>query len=153
MGLPTRRFALFRQPKLQRLPLGGLLKVKTTAINSEFGPRAVGGYSQAILIEGAQRLLFVSGQIPETTDERVPTDFESQCRLTWTNVLSQLSAAGMSMENLTKVTIFLSSREYAEPNSKIRREFLGGHKPALTIIFTGIFDEKWLLEIEAIAAA
>lgn len=127
--------------------------MKTTAINSESAPGAVGGYDQAILIEGAQRLLFISGQIPETTDDRVPTDFESQCRLTWANVLAQLNAAGMSVANLTKVTIFLSSREYAEPNSKIRREFLGSHNPALTIVVTGIFDERWLLEIEAIAAA
>lgn len=59
----------------------------------------------------------------------------------------------MSVENLTKITVFLSSREYAESNSAIRREFLGSHKPALTIIVAGIFDENWLLEIEAIAAA
>lgn len=127
--------------------------MKTIAINSDSAPSAVGGYSQAILIEEAQRLLFISGQIPETRDERVPADFESQCRLTWTNVLAQLSAAGMAVENLTKVSIFLSSREYAEPNSKIRREFLGNHDPALTIIVAGIFDERWLLEIEAFAAA
>lgn len=127
--------------------------MKTTTINSEAAPGAVGGYSQAVLIEGAQRLLFISGQIPETRDERVPADFESQCRLTWTNVLSQLNAAGMSVADLIKVTVFLSSREYAEPNSRIRREFLGDHNPALTIIVAGIFDEKWLLEIEAIAAA
>lgn len=127
--------------------------MKTTTINSEAAPGAVGGYSQAVLIEGAQRLLFISGQIPETRDERVPADFESQCRLTWTNVLSQLNAAGMSVADLIKVTVFLSSREYAEPNSRIRREFLGDHNPALTIIVAGIFDEKWFLEIEAIAAA
>jgi hypothetical protein len=30
---------------------------------------------------------------------------------------------------------------------------LGSHAPALTVIITGIFDEKWLLEIEATAAA
>lgn len=29
---------------------------------------------------------------------------------------------------------------------------LGGHGPALTVIITGIYDEAWLLEIEAIAA-
>lgn len=126
--------------------------MKTRAINAESAPRAVGGYSQAILIEGAQRLLFISGQIPETADERVPTDFESQCRLAWANVLAQLDAAGMSVADLTKVTIFLSSREYADPNAKIRREVLGSHNPALTVVVAGIFDEQWLLEIEAIAA-
>jgi hypothetical protein len=38
-------------------------------------------------------------------------------------------------------------------NREIRQEVLGSHAPALTVIITGIFDEKWLLEIEATAAA
>jgi 2-iminobutanoate/2-iminopropanoate deaminase len=133
--------------------MGVLSKVKITAINSESAPKAVGGYSQAILVEGMQRHLFISGQIPETRDERVPADFESQCRLAWENVLAQLSAAGMSAANLTKVTTFLSSRAYAAANSMIRREFLGNHNPALTVVVTEILDERWLLEIEAVAGA
>lgn len=127
--------------------------MKTTAINSDSAPEAVGGYSQALLVERAQRLLFVSGQIPEALDGRVPTDFEAQCRIAWSNVVAQLNAAQMTVSNLTKVTIFLSSREYAEANSRIRQEFLAGHNPALTVIITGIFDESWLIEIEANAAA
>ena len=35
----------------------------------------------------------------------------------------------------------------------LRQEFLGAHSPALTVIIAGIFDERWLLEIEATAAA
>jgi enamine deaminase RidA (YjgF/YER057c/UK114 family) len=54
--------------------------------------------------------------------------------------------------NLVKVTVFLSDRCYREENYKIRKEILGEHSPALTIIITGIYDERWLLEIEAIAA-
>lgn len=127
--------------------------MKITAINSDAAPQAVGGYSQAILVERPERLLFVSGQIPETTDGGVPSDFEAQCRIAWANVLAQLNAAQMSVSNLTKVTIFLSSREYAEANSRIRQEILGGHNPALTVVITGIFDENWLVEIEANAAA
>jgi 2-iminobutanoate/2-iminopropanoate deaminase len=57
------------------------------------------------------------------------------------------------MANLVKVTTFLSSREYAIANREVRNEVLGTHSPALTVIITGIFDEKWLLEIEAVAAA
>jgi 2-iminobutanoate/2-iminopropanoate deaminase len=59
----------------------------------------------------------------------------------------------MSVANLVKVTVFLSSRDYALANREIRQEVLGSHAPALTVIITGIFDEKWLLEIEATAAA
>lgn len=58
----------------------------------------------------------------------------------------------MTMHNLVKVTTFLSSREYAVANRVARQSALGDHTPALTVIITGIFDEQWLLEIEAIAA-
>jgi enamine deaminase RidA (YjgF/YER057c/UK114 family) len=59
----------------------------------------------------------------------------------------------MSVSNLVKVTVFLSSRDYALSNREIRQEVLGSHAPALTVVIAGIFDEKWLLEIEATAAA
>ena len=59
----------------------------------------------------------------------------------------------MGIHNLVKATIFLSSREFADINSKVRQEFLGSHCPALTVVITDIFDEQWLLEIEAIAAS
>jgi 2-iminobutanoate/2-iminopropanoate deaminase len=51
-----------------------------------------------------------------------------------------------------KVTTDLS-RRYAETNSRVRREMLGDHRPALTVVIAGIFDERWLLEIDAIAGA
>jgi 2-iminobutanoate/2-iminopropanoate deaminase len=111
------------------------------------------GYSQALSVEGAQRLLFISGQVPESASGEVPSDFKAQARLAWSNVLAQLEAASMSVENLAKVTTFLSSREYALANREVRAEVLGSHAPALTVIITGIFDTKWLLEIEAYAVA
>ncbi len=123
------------------------------SINSNNAPSPEDGYSQAMLVDGAAKLLFISGQIPETIDGETPDDFESQCRLVWSNIEAQLQAAEMTISNLTKVTIFLSSREYADINSTVRQEFLANHNPALTVIITGIFDEKWLLEIEAIAAS
>ena len=127
--------------------------MKFTSINSKSAPAAVGGYSQSALIEGADRLLFISGQIPEQLDGSIPSGFEAQARQVWSNIVAQLDAADMAIANLVKVTTFLSSREYADTNSQIRQEFLGHHNPALTVIITEIFDEQWLLEIEAIAAA
>jgi 2-iminobutanoate/2-iminopropanoate deaminase len=126
--------------------------MKINTINAESAPQAAGGYSQAVAILGAKRLLFISGQIPQTTAGEVPGAFSEQARLVWRNVFAQLGAAGMTAANLVKVTIFLSSREYATQNRDIRREVLGDHSAALTVIITGIFDEKWLLEIEAVAA-
>jgi enamine deaminase RidA (YjgF/YER057c/UK114 family) len=56
----------------------------------------------------------------------------------WRNVIAQLHAAGMSVENIVKVTVFLSSRDYAMANREIRQEVLGSHAPALTVIMAGI---------------
>lgn len=127
--------------------------MKLERINGPTAPQPVGGYSQAIEVHEARRLLFISGQVPQSPDGHVPPDFRSQARLAWSNVQAQLEAASMTIENLAKVTIFLSSREYAVPNGEVRSEFLGDHAPALTVIIAGIFDEKWLLEIEAYAVA
>jgi len=110
-------------------------------------------YAQGALVTGGSRVLFVSGQVPETEDEPIPSDFESQCRLAWRNVLAVLAAADMTAANLAKVTIFLSDRTYRETDARVRQEVLRDACPAMTIIITGIYDESWLLEIEAIAVA
>ncbi|MEU7857442.1 RidA family protein [Nonomuraea sp. NPDC049141] len=123
-----------------------------TPIQPPDAPPAMGGYAQALTVTGVSRLVFVSGQIPESPDGHVPDDFETQCRTVWNNILACLTSAGLGASSLVKVTTFLSKREYADANSAIRREILGDHRPALTVIVSEIFDKRWLLEIEAIAA-
>lgn len=110
-------------------------------------------YTHGTVVAGAQRLVFVSGQPPWDRTSPVPDDFEDQCRLAWRNVERVLTEAGLGMRNLVKVTVYLSDRRYREVNSRVRAEILGEHRPALTIIITGIYSEEWLLEIEGIAAA
>ena len=110
-------------------------------------------YAQAVEVQGFNRLLLVSGQIPVAADGLVPVDFESQCRLAWANVEAQLRTADMTLDNLIKVTIFLSDRRHNTENRRIRQEIIGSRQIALTVIITEIFDENWLLEIEAVAAA
>jgi 2-iminobutanoate/2-iminopropanoate deaminase len=126
--------------------------MQTRAINAPDGPTPPSNYAQALEVSGFKRLLMVSGQIPVATDGGVPGGFEAQCRLAWANVEAQLRAAGMTLDNLVKVTIFLSSRDYVMENRRIREQVMGARQIALTVIITGIFDEKWLLEIEAVAA-
>lgn len=122
-------------------------------INANTGPENIGGYSQAVVVSNATRRLYISGQIPEAIDGTIPVTFEDQAKLAWANLLAQIKTAGMAVENLVKVTIFLSDRKYARENRKIRLNALGPHAPALTVIITDIFDEAWLLEIEAVAEA
>jgi 2-iminobutanoate/2-iminopropanoate deaminase len=129
------------------------MPVQLRSINAKSAPQAVGGYSQALETTNGTRRLYISGQIPVTRDGTVPESFGAQARLAWTNVLAQLEAADMTMGNLVKVTIFLSDRKFALENRQARQDALGDHAPALTVIIAGIFDEAWLLEIEAIAEA
>jgi len=110
-------------------------------------------YVPAVEVSAADRIVFVSGQVPQTPANEVPADFASQCRLAWANVLSILAKAGMSRENLVKVTVFLSDRRYRDENAMIRDEVLGSHRVALTVVIVDIFEPHWLLEIEALAAA
>jgi enamine deaminase RidA (YjgF/YER057c/UK114 family) len=127
--------------------------METRVINAPDAPQPVGGYSQAVEIGGGTRILYVSGQIPQTVDGKVPEGFRDQCRLAWANLTAQLRAAGMSLDNLVKVTTFLSDRRFGLENRAIRQEVLGERRPALTVVITGIFDAAWLLEIEAVAVA
>jgi enamine deaminase RidA (YjgF/YER057c/UK114 family) len=122
-------------------------------INAPDAPQPVGGYNQAVAVTGAQKLLFVSGQIPVDTAGQVPEGFSDQARLAWRNVEAQLRAAGMGLADLVKVTVFLSDRRHALENRQVRREILGDRAPAMTVIIASIFDAAWLLEIEAVAAA
>jgi 2-iminobutanoate/2-iminopropanoate deaminase len=123
------------------------------SINADTAPTPVGGYTQALECTGGTRRLYISGQVPVAVDGTCPTAFGVQARLVWHNVEAQLSAAGMTVDHLVKVTIFLSDRKYAAENRAVRQSVLGTCSPAMTVIITGIFDEAWLLEIEAIAEA
>jgi enamine deaminase RidA (YjgF/YER057c/UK114 family) len=118
--------------------------------NRAFEPSGL-SYSQAFLVEAPARMLFVSGQVPVDDDGASPDGFEAQCRLAWANLARRLAAADMALTDLVKVDIFLASRDHRAVNSAIRHEVLGGHSPAITIVVAKIFDESWLLEIDAIA--
>jgi 2-iminobutanoate/2-iminopropanoate deaminase len=115
-------------------------EVAITPVNPSVLPEATGSYTHGTPAAGVRRMVFVSGQVPWADDAgKVPEDFDSQCRLTWRNVLAVLAEAGMGVENLSKVTIFLSDRQYRAASGRIRAEVLGDHRPALTIIIAGIY--------------
>lgn len=122
-------------------------------LTGDGSPPVEGSYPQAVEVTTPTRWLYLSGQIPVAPDGSLAADFTGQCEQVWTNIETQLAAAGMTLDNLVKVTTFLSDRAYALENREVRLRRLAGHQPALTVIITGIFDEAWLVEIEAVAAA
>ncbi|WP_349628772.1 RidA family protein [Bradyrhizobium sp. AUGA SZCCT0177] len=127
-------------------------RMQIRRINSEAALVPTTGYSQALEVAGHTRMLFVSGQIPVGADGAVPEGFEAQCRLAWSNVEAQLKAADMTLDNLVMHRTYLADRRYTMLNRAVRSEVLGSRETALTVVIAGIFDEAWLLEIEAVAA-
>jgi reactive intermediate/imine deaminase len=77
------------------------------AIHSNNAPAAIGTYSQAIQ---AGNLVFISGQIPllPTTMEVVDGDFEARARQVFDNLRAVADAAGGSLNDIVKLTIFLT---------------------------------------------
>ncbi|MBU1383379.1 MAG: RidA family protein [Alphaproteobacteria bacterium] len=122
-------------------------------LTGDGSPPVEGSYPQAVEVTGATRWLYLSGKIPVAPDGSLADDFTGQCEQVWDNIETQLAAAGMTLDNLVKVTTFLSDRDWALENREVRVRRLAGRQPALTVIVTGIFDEAWLVEIEAVAAA
>lgn len=114
-------------------------------------PETSGGYTNAPHVAGASKLLFIRGQIPVSRDGEVASGIEAQCRQVWANLTATLTAAGMDVTNLVKVTS-LGDRSHAAVNTAVRNEVLGSHRTALTVIITEIWGPSWLLEIEAVAA-
>lgn len=112
----------------------------------------VGGYSMGLELSQHRRLLFISGQVPGKSDGSVPEGFEAQSEQAWRNVIEVLAAAGLGVTHLVKVTTFLTDLSQVVPNRAVRRKMLAGHEPALTVMIAQTVDNKWLLEIEAIAA-
>jgi 2-iminobutanoate/2-iminopropanoate deaminase len=128
-------------------PMSSTLEIKPIA------PSRDTAFAEGCEVTGFKRLLFVSGQVPADANGKVPPDYPSQYRLAWANVERQLKAAGMSFDNLVKATIYLSDRALIAQSKGLRHSVLGDRTPAITIILAGIYDESWLLEIEAVAAA
>jgi 2-iminobutanoate/2-iminopropanoate deaminase len=127
--------------------------MKMRSISANDAPQPAGGYAQVCEVSSPSRWAFVSGQIPQSVDGAVPTDFTAQARLVWGNIEAQLRAVDMTLANIVKVTTFLSDRQFNLENRSVRNEVLGELSPALTVIIAEIFDGAWLLEIEAVAAA
>lgn len=123
-----------------------------TRHDPETVPAAIAGYSQGVELAPGARLLFISGQIPERPGQELPLDFRGQCEAVWQNIIAMLEDASMTVDDLIKVTTYLTSREYVQENREVRQRFLGDVRPAMTVVIAQTVDVRWLLETEAIAA-
>jgi 2-iminobutanoate/2-iminopropanoate deaminase len=112
-------------------------------------------YSHGAEVEAGSNILFMSGQVGRTlpAGDLLP-DFEGQIRQTFVNIKAVLDDAGMDLTNIVKMTTYLTDRNNLAAMREIRKEILGGHKPAHTlVIVAGLAFEDYLIEVDCTAAA
>lgn len=119
-------------------------------IKSDNAPAPVAPYSQAIR---AGDFLFLSGQGPidPQTGLKISGGIEEQVARTMDNVVAILKAAGGSVSDLVKVTMFLRDIGDFQAASKVYGNYFEGPPPARTCIQAGELPLQIGVEIEAIA--
>jgi 2-iminobutanoate/2-iminopropanoate deaminase len=120
------------------------------AIKTENAPAAVGPYSQAIVSNG---FVFASGQIPldPATGAMIEGDITAQTTRVILNLSAVLEAAGTSLANTVKVTVYLHDfADFAAMNAVYAQHF-GAVPPARATVGNLDLPRGSLVEIEAIA--
>ncbi len=121
------------------------------AFSTSNAPAAIGPYSQAIEANGT---VFVSGQLPidPSTGEFAEGGVQAQARQSLTNMRNILAEAGLSMQNVCKVTVLLADiKDFAAVN-EVYAEFFAAPYPARSAFAVAALPKGAAVEIEAIAA-
>lgn len=113
-------------------------------------PGAIGPYSQAI---DAGQFVFISGQIPvNPATGEIPEGITAQARQSLANVKAVLAAAGLTMDNVVKTTVFLADMSLFVPMNEVYAEAFSAPYPARSAVAVKELPKQVLLEVEVIAA-
>lgn len=119
--------------------------VSTTA-----APAAIGPYSQAVW---AGNLLYCSGQLPiDVASGEMPEGIKAQTRASLANVKGLLEAAGLSLDNVVKTTVFLKDMALFGEMNEVYGETFAEPFPARSAVAVRQLPKDALVEIEVIAA-
>lgn len=124
--------------------------MKKEIITSEKAPKAIGPYSIANRFD---RFVFTAGQLgldPKTM-ELVPGGIEAETRQVFKNLQAVLEAAGTSLDNAVKTTVFLRSMDDFAKMNAVYAEFFPSNYPARTTIQAAGLPKGGAVEIEVIA--
>ncbi len=117
-------------------------------ISTEKAPAAIGPYSQAIKSGG---LLFCSGQIPADPETgTIPEGVEAQAEQALTNVKNLIEAAGSSIDNVVKTTVFIKNMDDFGTINGIYAKYFTEPFPARSCVEAARLPKDVLLEVEAI---
>jgi len=120
------------------------------AISTDKAPGAVGPYSQAIVANG---MVFTAGQVPLVpgTKSLVKGDIQAQTRQVLANLSAVLEAAGASLDNAVKTTVFLKDMNDFAAMNETYATFFPNNPPARSTVQVAKLPLDALVEIEVIA--
>ncbi len=110
-------------------------------------------YSHGIEVPPNARVLHTAGQVGILPDGTTPEGVEAQTEATWANLMAILESAGMGIEDVVKVTTYVTNVEDFWPMAKVRARFFGDARPASTgIVVKALAKPEWLVEVDLVAA-
>lgn len=119
-------------------------------ISTDKAPGAIGPYSQAI---DAGPFVFISGQIPVNPPlARSPEGITAQATQSLANVKAILEAAGLTLDNVVKTTVFLADMSLFVPMNEVYASVFKAPFPARSAVAVKELPKQVLVEIEVIAA-
>lgn len=118
-------------------------------VSTPKAPGAIGPYSQAVK---TGLVVFTSGQIglSPATGELVSQDFEAQVRQAFANLAAVAEAAGGSLANAVKFTLFLTDLAKFGKVNEIMTEAVGKPYPARSTVGVASLPKGAQFEVEAI---
>jgi reactive intermediate/imine deaminase len=119
-------------------------------IHTDRAPRAIGTYSQAA--RGNGRTVYLSGQIPldPVTNELVAGDFEAQARRVFENLKAVAEAAGGSLDDAVRMTVYLTDLGNFQAVNKVMAEYVREPYPARVALAAAALPKGATVEVDAI---
>ncbi len=119
-------------------------------VYTENAPKPIGPYSQAVKVGNT---IYLSGQIPidPHTNEVVLGDIATQTKRVLDNIKAVLEAAGYSLSDVVKVTVFLKDLKLFNEFNEVYGEYFKDKPPARTTVEVSNLPKGVLIEIDAIA--
>ena len=119
-------------------------------ISTTAAPKAIGPYSQAVRAGG---LVFVSGQvaIDPATQQVIVGNVAAQTERVLENISAILRAAGTSLDNVVRSTVFLKNMDDFSSMNEVYGRFFKSGPPARSTVEVARLPKDVLVEIDAIA--
>ena len=113
-----------------------------------------GRYHHVVEVDGASRLLFMSGQLGIRPDGSIPEDAAAQAEQAFANIDACLQAAGFARRQVVRLSVFLTEADYRLDYMRVRDAWVADPPPASTLVIVkALALPAFKVEVEAVAAA